>query len=67
MHSAKWHRCDFRDELVDIQSSAYQLLYEDGSISEVGRGTAVVEYKAGEGVGGEECRVVRGVCVFEIG
>ncbi|MCI88555.1 hypothetical protein A2U01_0109842, partial [Trifolium medium] len=38
-----------------------------GSVSEAGRGTTVVEYKAGEGISEGECRVVRGVCVSEIG
>ncbi|MCI72887.1 hypothetical protein A2U01_0094151, partial [Trifolium medium] len=49
-HSAKWYRCDIWNELVDIQSGAHQLLCKDGSISETGRGTAVVEYEAGEGI-----------------
>ncbi|MCI75048.1 hypothetical protein A2U01_0096315, partial [Trifolium medium] len=38
-----------------------------GSVSEAGRGTTVVEHEAGEGVGEGECRVICGVCVFEVG
>ncbi|MCI84783.1 hypothetical protein A2U01_0106061, partial [Trifolium medium] len=38
-----------------------------GGISEDGRGTAVDEHEAGEGVGEGKCRVVCSVCVSEIG
>ncbi|MCI37397.1 cellular nucleic acid-binding protein, partial [Trifolium medium] len=36
-------QCDFRDELVDIQSCPYQLLCEDGCISEAGGGFTIDE------------------------
>ncbi|MCI45348.1 hypothetical protein A2U01_0066587, partial [Trifolium medium] len=62
-----WYRRDFRNELVDIQSSAYQLLCEDGGISEARRGITIDEYEASEGVGEIACGVVCGVCVFETG
>ncbi|MCI78201.1 hypothetical protein A2U01_0099471, partial [Trifolium medium] len=50
-----------------IQSGAYQLLCEDGGISEAGRGIAIDEYEASEGICEGACGVVRGVCVFETG
>ncbi|MCI88626.1 hypothetical protein A2U01_0109913, partial [Trifolium medium] len=49
----------------DIQSGAYQLLCEDGGISEAGSGTTMDEYKASEGIREGASRVIRDVRVFE--
>ncbi|MCI54976.1 hypothetical protein A2U01_0076226, partial [Trifolium medium] len=57
----------FRDELVDIQSGTYQLLCEDGSVSEAGRGITVDEHVASEGIREGESRVICGVRVLEAG
>ncbi|MCI64876.1 hypothetical protein A2U01_0086134 [Trifolium medium] len=36
--------------MVDIQSGAYQLLCEDGGVSEGGRGIPIDEREASEGI-----------------
>ncbi|MCI95970.1 hypothetical protein A2U01_0117269, partial [Trifolium medium] len=50
-----------------IQSGAYQLLCEDGGISEAGREISTDEREASEGICEGACGVVCSVRIFETG